>query len=78
MSVERLTRGDYQVTRFCCAAATCARCNASGTHGRLDKRARLVQLARLSRDSADRVAANWRKWGAAVELAAAAASEPSK
>lgn len=60
----RLTPGRFRVMRFCCLSGNCFECH--GLHI-LTRRKRLLQIDRVSRQSAQIVARNWRDYGAVVE-----------
>lgn len=63
-----LERGIYQVTRFCCTSGQCVSCHMRGNDGAISRRARVVQIDKLSQASAKHVARNWASYGAQVEL----------
>ena len=63
--MTQIQYGAYRVERWCCTSGQCTGCWQLG-YGR---RKRVVQLSGLSKGFAERVAENWRAYGAKVAKA---------
>jgi len=60
----KIQRGRFKVMRACCTSGNCVECLACWD---LSKRKRVMQLDRLSKETAEIVASNWRRYDATVE-----------
>jgi hypothetical protein len=60
-----IVRGAYQVVRACCTSGNCTQCLAGWDKA---KRKRVIHMDRLSKKTAERVAQNWKRYDAVVEL----------
>jgi len=63
----RWSKGNYQVTRFCCTSGLCSECHARGNHGDKTKRKRIVHTDNVSRVWAEHVCAGWQMYSPRIE-----------
>jgi hypothetical protein len=63
----------WKVTRFCCTSGMCLDCRAVARGG---KRKRILHIGGLTKEKAEKIAANWPSYGAKVEPEGAPEPEP--